>query len=59
MCLPVEFAGFVGEGRDSVSDVIALLQSDEQAVRGGEQEAQSSDSGTDSSQPGEYEESDE
>ncbi|KAL8587139.1 hypothetical protein ACOMHN_026107 [Nucella lapillus] len=47
---------------DSVSDVIALLQADESAVGGSgeeeEEEAQSSDSGTESSQPGEYEESD-
>ncbi|XP_076448494.1 protein CFAP20DC-like [Babylonia areolata] len=47
--------------QDSVSDVIALLRADEPVMRGRmeeEEEAQSSDSGTESSQPGEYEESD-
>ena len=48
------------ETRDSVSDVIALLRAEGPPAKGKEvEEEQSSDSGTESSQPGEYEESDE
>ena len=49
------------EARDSLSDVIALLRAEGPPPRGKEagEEEHSSDSGTESSQPGEYEESDE
>ncbi|KAK7494008.1 hypothetical protein BaRGS_00014890 [Batillaria attramentaria] len=48
----LQYRGQVGEVQDSVSDVIALLRANADG------DGMSSDSGTESSQPGEYEESD-
>ena len=53
-------AGGGEEARDSVGDVIALLRAEGPPPgRKEREEERSSDSGTDCSQPGEYEESDE